>query len=265
MVAQNFLIIFFSLFSLPRRRIPPRNLARLAYKYYGNDAEVFAKASSIDLFHPPPKWAFRDSTTTSRKDGRDEKTVVNKELETAKIYPRATVACGNGLGNEIKKKLWRRKRFQMTAIGVGIAAILCSLWLDRRGLLVTSALNFSRDQVIHNIVVDSKKGECHVEGLQRREHDLASGDGKTFSGDVDSVNNAARVVHVMADLDLVEDSTEKNCISTISADVVATEKNEPLTSKSVVPASKLRPVQLVRNLAKTTKSSLANEAEIVFL
>ncbi len=136
--------------SLFRRRIPPRNLAKLAQSYSSKNTTL-VNTSSINLFQHPPAWTCRAFAPSERaiklflkkkRDIRDQAANESKKCVTEKLYPRAAIACGLGPDGEreSRSRRWKHKRIKFSAIAVSIGAIALGLVGNRSELLIGSKM-----------------------------------------------------------------------------------------------------------------------------
>jgi hypothetical protein len=241
-------------FSSFRRRIPPRNLTRLANKYHGRDAHVFAHASSINLLHQPPDWALRASVPSDRARKRrshnnpkvaKESTTENSEKVAEVIYPRAAIACGMGPDgeSESRKRFWRRKRLQVGAVIVGIAAIAYSFVNSRsQYILGSSTMKYTAKNVMHTVAFGMNRIVPSEETHTKKADQIL---------DMDCIYSDSEI------LESLEDDESKAKPSDIVGDITNSIKSndEP----------KVKSSNIVRNIANSAKSSLAQEAEVVIL
>jgi len=139
------------------RRVPPRAILRLAHMHYDDETmrQFMIDADSISMFQPPPAWALASTIESDRaikkrlrmKNGIGGRTSTINEKDTDTQgsnsasadslhvltqeykYPHAVIAAGIGPDGdgEILKQRKRRKMWRISAIAVGIVAILIGL------------------------------------------------------------------------------------------------------------------------------------------
>lgn len=184
-------------------------------------------------------------------EAESKTTTANKPV-TEKMYPRAAIASGLGPDGEreARRRLWKRKRIQLSAITVSIFAIAFGIANNKNEvkLLGTKTIIFSTKNILNTFGVKDIDG--------RREDICFNPDYSMFSEP--KLNN-------MFSEETESNVDERNAKDDINVEIVDDDQSikraDEIERKS--PVSFLQPVKLIRDFAQAAKTSLSDEAEVI--
>ncbi len=192
----------------------------------------FSTASSINLFQEPPEWALRASIPSDwalkkhiHKATEFEEELGNEKIVTESIYPRAAIACGIGPDGESESK---RRFWRRKRLQISVVAV---------GIVaVVCGLTNDRGQ--------------YVLGSSTIKHTAKVVMNRVVSSTVE--------VNTLQGIDKLKQRTMPS-----KSDSKPLCKNGEQTDEETL--SKIQPVKLVREIAESAKTGLANEAQVIVL
>ena len=182
----------------------------------------------------------------------ESKTTTADKSVTEKMYPRAAIACGLGPDGEkeARRRLWKRKRIQLSAIAVSIFAIAFGIANNQNEVkpMVAKTIIFSAKNILNTIGVKEIDGN--------REEVCINPDDSLFLELKLNNRNAEKSESNVDERNINDDDNVK-----IVDDNRSIKRADDIVRKS--PVFFLQPVKLLRDFAKSAKTSLSDEAEVI--